>query len=373
MAVLVSNDLVYDQRVRKTCASLVKLGWTPDLVGRRMRRSDSPSIDRPYGTTRLFLGFRSGALFYAALNVRLTCWLWRRRKRLDLIWANDLDTLWPASLVGRLAGVPVCYDSHEWFTRAEGLVGRPVVRRIWARIEGRLLPRLASMMTVNAHIASVYGKQYGLRVRVLPNVPVLKPPAEAKGRPALGWPADAPVMLLQGAFMDRDRGALDAVRALVELGDWYLALVGAGPEWEQAPDLARELGVADRLLHHARMDFASLRSLTRAADVGLSLDRPTADNYKYSLPNKLFDYIHAGLPVVVSDLPVAGAWVRDQGVGAVTASADPVDIARAVRAVRSAAIETDHLEAVAAAHHWDAYADEIEGLISDAIATQTTA
>jgi glycosyltransferase involved in cell wall biosynthesis len=381
VAVLVSNDLVYDQRVRKTCATLQELGWEPTLVGRRMKRSDAEQIDRPYETVRLYLRAKRGAMFYAALNARLALWLWRRRSQFDLIWVNDLDTLW-AGLWGasfakssRYGACPVCYDSHEWFTQAEGLVGRPKVRAIWSWIERRSIPRLASMMTVNAHIANAYNEQYGLKVRVLPNVPVLRPDAEPASRDGLGWPVDAPVMILQGAFMDRDRGALDAVRALVELPDWHLALVGAGPEFDEAPALAQELDVFSRLHHHPRMDYDRLRSCTRAADLGLSLDRPTADNFKFSLPNKLFDYVHAGLPVVVSDLPVAGAWVVDQKVGAVARSSAPGDIARAVlqahQRVQAQEISSEHLKAVAQLHHWAAYRDEIAGLVADAVRQST--
>ena len=366
VAVLVSNDLVYDQRVRKTCDTLRDLGWEPTLVGRRMNRGDASIIERPYPTVRLFLMAKGGALFYAALNLRLAAWLWRRKNRFDLIWANDLDTLWAASWAGRRAGLPVCYDSHEWFTQAEGLVGRPAVRAVWAWIERRTVGRLTSMMTVNQHIADIYAEQYKVKVRVVPNVPERRPPARPVGRSELGWPVGKPVMILQGAFMDRDRGALDAVRALVALPNWHLALIGAGPEFDEAPDLAARLGVASRLHSHARMDFERLRSCTRAADVGLSLDRPTADNYIYSLPNKLFDYVHAGLAVVVSNLPVAGAWVTEQGVGEVAQSHTPTDISAAVCRAYARDISPAHLEEVAHRHHWGAYREEIEGLINEA-------
>ena len=68
IAVLVSNDLTFDQRVRKTCATLQRAGWEPVLIGRRMNRADAVSIDRPYRTERLWLRVHTGPLFYVSLQ-----------------------------------------------------------------------------------------------------------------------------------------------------------------------------------------------------------------------------------------------------------------------------------------------------------------
>ncbi|MGB0423232.1 MAG: glycosyl transferase group 1, partial [Flavobacteriales bacterium] len=109
VTVLVSNDLTHDQRVKKTCASLQELGYTPFLIGRKLKNSDH--LERPYPTKRLSLGFTKGALFYAALNIRFFFFLLFHKT--DAIWANDLDTLLPAFLVSRLRNKHLVYDSHE--------------------------------------------------------------------------------------------------------------------------------------------------------------------------------------------------------------------------------------------------------------------
>ena len=179
-------------------------------------------------------------------------------------------------------------------------------------------------------------------------------------RQELGWPEDKVVLLMQGAFMDRDRGALDAVRAMLHLPAVHLALIGAGPEHAEAGPLAARLGVADRVHVHERMEYLALRRCTAAADIGLSLDRPTVDNFRFSLPNKLFDFLHAGLPVVCSDLPVAGRFVKENGTGEVAAEAQGDDaiarsVADAVLAVMAASPSSEHLAAVADRHHWGAH------------------
>lgn len=364
IAVLVSNDLSFDQRVRKTCSSLQKAGFEPVLIGRRMARSDANRIDRPYSTRRMWLSLNSGPGFYLLLQRGL----WRELNRchaegeLKAIWANDLDTLWPAIRGGKKWGLDVAYDSHEWFTEAEGLKGNPIRKRIWERWEQRCFRHLRRMLTVNEAIASAY-REKGLDVEVVPNVPETQAQAKPMPRIELAWPEKKTMLLMQGAFMDKDRGALDAVRALVHLPEVHLALIGSGPEWNAASVVASDLGVRDRLHLHDRMPFDRLRRCTAAADIGLSLDRPTVDNFRFSLPNKLFDYVHAGLPVVCTDLPVAGRFVQEEKLGAVVEATNEGDrsikTAEAVQVVMRAMPDPEHLAEVASRYHWEVHAHKL--------------
>jgi len=362
IAVLVSNDLAFDQRVRKTCNSLMESGWEPVLVGRRWRRKDTLNIDRPYPNFRMWLPFNTGPLFYLFLQWGLMRALRRCRDEFGCtaVWANDLDTLGPAVRASRRWGWLIAYDSHEWFTEAEGLKGKPVRKAAWRWWERRAFRGISRMLTVNGSIAEAYQSRYGVQVEVVPNVPERAEPALPMPRSFLGWPEDARVLLMQGAFMDRDRGALDAVRALQHLPDHHLALIGAGPEHDEASVVAKRLGVERRLHVHGRMPFEQLRRCTAAADVGLSLDRPTVDNFRFSLPNKLFDYLHAGIPVVCSDLPVAGTFVRTEGIGQVVEleqedGSIAQSTARAVLALEAEGVSRAHLSQVAERYHWGAH------------------
>ncbi len=370
IAVLVSNDLAFDQRVRKTCSTLLDAGWEPVLVGRRWRWKDEKNIDRPYPNFRIWLPFKTGPLFYLSLQWGLVRALGRCHGEYgcSAVWANDLDTLWPAVRASRRWGWHIAYDSHEWFTEAEGLKDNPIRKALWLWWERRAFRGISRMLTVNGSIADAYRSKYGKQVDVVPNVPERAEAALPMPRSFLGWPENATVMLMQGAFMDRDRGALDAVRSLAHLPDHHLALIGSGPEHDEAAAVARRLGVEQRLHVHDRMPYEQLRRCTAAADIGLSLDRPTVDNFRFSLPNKLFDYLHAGIPVVCSDLPVAGKFVREEGIGVVAAAAEENgDIAQcigeAVRSLLQDGPEPEHLAEVAERHHWGAHSTAILGAV----------
>ncbi len=335
IAVLVSNDLNHDQRVLKTCATLEGLSWSPFLIGRTMPLSGALAI--PFAGNRLSVPFSKGFLFYASWQIRLLMEL--LRTSCEAIWANDLDTLLPAYLASKWHGVPLVYDSHEFFTEAAGLTGRPLQRGVWLRLERWLYPRIASVITVNDSIAEAYVSRYpnarSVKPRVVRNMPLKRPiPSDhVDWRNKLGIPADAVFIVLQGAYLDKDRGVIQAVEALRSQLHWYMVVVGAGAEFDWARSQVESL--EGRLICLPKMPFEELCTLTAAADLGFSLDRGIHGNYWFSLPNKLFDYIHAGIPVVASPMPEVQKIVHKWQVGAVIKDHGPGSIAEAVEEVLS--------------------------------------
>jgi len=352
IAVWVSNDLTFDQRVKKTCETLTSAGWTPVLVGREM--PSSVPWKGPWEAHRLRLSATRGPRFYASLQRGLAKWLREHSSEIDAIWCNDLDTLAPAVWHGRL---PVVYDSHEYFTEAAGLTGRPLRRAVWLALERWAMRKLPCMITVNESIAAAYRAKYGLDVRVVRNMPRLQPPVEVQGRDAFldyDVPTDLPIALMQGAYMDRDRGAAEAVAALPGMKGVRLVLVGAGIEWDEARERMGEPQMEGRLHCIPKLPFDELRRLTASADVGLSLDKAGHGNYEMSLPNKLFDFMHARLPMVVTARKEVAAIVREHRLGEVVNEPTPEAIRDAVHAMLSRPRESwrSSLATASEAFHW---------------------
>lgn len=365
IAVLVSNDLVHDQRVRKTCAVLRGEGHEVILVGREL--PDSSPISREYETVRFStMRFTRGACFYAELQWRLWRWLLKRND-VDAIWANDLDTLWPAWHIARKRRLPLIYDSHEYFTEAAGLTGRPFPKWVWSRIEGHIFPRLRHVITVNESIAAIYREKYGVDVKVVRNVPERVVSFPKRTRYELGLP-EGPLAILQGAFLDKDRGVFEAVQALDYLPGVYLLLVGAGEEWEQARALLSGRQPESRVIFMPKQPYERLRELTASADLGLSLDKGVHFNYYHSLPNKLFDYMHAGIPVVASPLPEVKRVVEEWKTGVVVDELTPEAIANGVKEVlaKGKAAYADQLMKATETHHWQAESIVITKMLSEA-------
>ncbi|MEY3399388.1 MAG: hypothetical protein RL220_1982 [Bacteroidota bacterium] len=319
---LVSNDIEFDQRVRKVCTTLSDMGFEVHIAGRYMK--GSRPFASPFHIHRFHLLFQKGAWFYAALNIRLFFFLLFHRT--DVILANDLDTLFPAYLVARIRRIPLVYDSHEYFTGAEALTNRPFIRGVWERIEKFIVPKLKHMYTVNESIAEIYRNQYGIPVSVVRNVPGLSEPVSAS-RSDLGLPENKAVIILQGAYIDPDRGAAEAVEAMRYVEDAILLIIGAGREMERLKSMAASPDLSAKVHILGKMPFQELRRYTSCADLALSLDKPVHLNYMYSLPNKLFDYIHAGVPVLLSRLPELERIMNEGEIGMFIDNHDPKHIA----------------------------------------------
>jgi glycosyltransferase involved in cell wall biosynthesis len=324
--VSVTNDLATDNRVARTCAVLQGLGYEVLLVGRKL--PDSLLLERPYRTQRIRLLFNKGPLFYAEYNMRLFLLLLFSKATLFL--SNDLDTLLPNFIAARIRGKKLVYDTHEFYTEVPELVERPRVRAVWLAIERWIFPRLRNVITVNRSIAEAYRQRYGNAVHVVRNIPMRRDLGPLPSRGELDLPQDKRILVMQGAGINMHRGAEEAVLAMRELPECLLLIIGGGDAWPVLERMVREHGLAGRVRLMGKMPYARMMAFTRNADLGLTLDKDTNLNYRFSLPNKLFDYLHAGLPVLCTELPEVAGIVRGSDCGLVIAKPTPEEIAKAV-------------------------------------------
>lgn len=261
----------------------------------------------------------------------------------DVLHAHDAGMLAPGLLGARLTGARLVYDSHELAT---GVQWRS---RPWAAVvralERLAVPRCAAVITVSDGIAATVAARYRLRRRpiVVRNVPDVVPrpvgaggaePRDLRRRFGIG---PAPLVLHHGSAAP-GRGCDALVRALARLEGAHVLFLGP----ENPADLRRlrrvaeRAGVAGRVHFAARVPVGQVVAVASQADVGVSLLEDTCENHRLALPNKVFDYLAAGLPVVVSELPELGRLVRDRGVGVTARPGDPADIARALSEVLDA-------------------------------------
>ncbi|MBI4929450.1 MAG: glycosyltransferase [Bacteroidetes bacterium] len=324
----VTNDLTSEQRVHKVCMFLLNLGFDVMLVG-RLRRNSFPLENRPYKTKRLFLFFDSGPMFYAEYNLRLFFYLLFHNA--DVLVANDLDALLANYLASKFKSSKLVHDSHEYFTGVPELEGRAFAKKTWKRIERRIFPKLKSIYTVNDSIARLYKDAYGVDVKVVRNFPLLIENEERvlKTKKELQLPEEKKIILYQGS-VNVDRGLLEAVEAMQYVNDAVLLIVGDGDILEKVKAKALQLNLNEKVLFKKKVPFDELKHYTRHADLGISLDKDTNINYRFSLPNKIFDFVHAGVPVLASNLVEIKKIVDKHEIGEMVENHNPKHIAEKI-------------------------------------------
>ena len=263
----------------------------------------------------------------------------------DLVHAND------AIMVGvvaeavrrmRAAGKDVAwlYDAHEHVAAVDW--GSPVTSAAYRDYEREYIGQADAVVTVSDAIADMLAGEYGLAQppAVVRNVPIrgveLSDPPSV--RAAAGVPADAPLLVYSG-YLARERGIDTVVAALTRLpGVWLAIVAGRSPLLDEYLALAEELGVRDRVAVAPYVPPQAVPAYLSAADFGViaSLHSP---NYEASTPTKLSEYLHARLPLIVSDLRTNSEFVREHDVGEIFVAGDPDALADAYR--RAAARRDD--------------------------------
>lgn len=300
----------------------------------------------PYSTKRFVLLFEKGPLFYISYQVHLFFFLLFRN--VDLLISNDLDTLLPNFIISKLKGSNLLYDSHEYFTEVPELVNRPVIQKTWKLLERFLFPRLSYIITVNDSIASLYEKEYHKKIQVVRNIPDMQTDTafdSAAFRKKQGLPLDKKILILQGSGINIHRGAEEAVEAMEYVNGAVLLIAGSGDVIHTLKEMSRQEKLAGKIVFRDKMPFEQLMQFTRSADLGLTLDKDTNINYRFSLPNKIFDYIHAGIAVLASDLTEVKKIVQDYQVGDLVSKTDPVTIAKKINEMLGDENQLEHWKA----------------------------
>ncbi len=285
----VTNNISYDQRMKRICTSLQQAGYKVSLVGRNTKGSP-PLQSCEYRQVRLNCWFQTGKLMYLEFNLRLFIYL--LFKNPDCIVAIDLDTIIPCYYISVIKKIPRVYDAHEWFSELKEVVTRPAIKKIWSAIEKKFLPRFKNGYTVSASIAEAFKQKYGVDYVLIMNTPLPQPAVAAENKKYL---------LYQGA-VNEGRGFEWLIPAM-KLVNAPLWICGEGNYSDACRKLIKEHGLEDKVIMKGYVAPAELSTITASAYAGINLVEPVGMNQYFSLANKFFDYIHAGIPQLTMKFP----------------------------------------------------------------------
>lgn len=236
----------------------------------------------------------------------------------DVVVAHDLPMLAVARALAEHFRASLVYDSHELFCEQEFSRGE---QRGWEEIERKHIGACERVITVNPSIARELEKRYALaNVEVIHNAERVAPLAQRSRylHDQFAIPYESRVLLFQGGFSaGRNLHALIESMALIRLANVHLVLLGEGQLSSALSKLIIAKSLQARVHIHPAVPQQHLLDITASADAGIIPYQPICLNNYYCTPNKLFEFIAAGLPVLASDLPELRRLVADNGIGQV--------------------------------------------------------
>lgn len=321
--VAVTNDISTDYRVHKVCSYLLQKGYQIEVYGRVL--PNTIFVKRDYEIVRKKHFFNHNFLFYAEFNIRLFFYL--LIKKYDCILANDLDTLPACFFISKFKKTPLVFDSHELFSEGPELQGRKFVQSFWRKLEDFFLPRIKKSYTVSQSIADFYHKKYQNNMGVIRNIPLKN---QAYISEEVSFPTLQRTILYQGV-LNPGRGIKPMIEALQYLENLDLIIIGYGKVEAELKQFVKDKKMENRVFFLGRISREKLLNYTQKATLGMVLEEPLGLSFQYSLPNKLFDYIHAQIPIIAGNLIEISSIINEYKVGVIVENYTPKAIATAIQ------------------------------------------
>lgn len=386
---LLRNLFVRDARVLREARSLAAAGHEVTVVA--LRGSDLPVREHRDGITihrAVAAGRLAGPTIMGATAARSSAASKKPRRPAGAVWlrdailerrmtraalatpadiyhAHDLPTLTSALRAARSNGARVVYDAHELYTELSGL--GPGERKRWGRAERGLIGMAAAVIVPSPSRGDELVQRYGIAPpAVVMNCPPRSPAPDPSTSPLANLRRRGELLLIYAGGYIGDRGLENLIAATALLPSARLVMVGWGPLEGELRELAARSEAADRVAFLGAVDPDDVVAVAAGADVGLAPYLPVGLNNVLAAPNKLYEYLHAGLAVAASDLPDIRRIVDEHDVGELFEAADPASIADALRRVTASPerLATLRANASAAASRftWEAQAETLLGV-----------
>lgn len=318
----VTNDISYDQRMQRICNTLSDGKYNVLLIGRKLNSSPSlPNFN--FSTKRINCFFSKGFLFYIEFNIKLFFTLLFIKA--DAYCAIDLDTIIPNYLASVLKQKKRVYDAHELFSEQKEIITRPLVHKFWLSIENIFVPKFKNGYTVNTFIKQELYRRHNVNYAVIRNLPLAS-------TINLGTTNSvAPFIIYQGA-VNEGRSFETLIPAMKQV-NCKLLICGKGNFFEQTKQLISENNLKEKVELKGYISPAELKQLTPTALFGLTLFENNGLNQYYSLANRFFDYIMAGIPQVCVGYPEYKAINNKHNIALLIDDANEQTIANAINAL----------------------------------------
>ncbi|MGC8595292.1 MAG: glycosyltransferase [Candidatus Kryptoniota bacterium] len=329
--IISSSDPVYDTRSSKFYSALLQAGYSARLVGITDEETNLTNNWTVRGITRAKITSRSGKKFFFQFYRKIIPLVYHQPAR--IVIAADLFAIPPAIIAKKkFSNVwpypKLVYDSKELYSELPSLKMKKTSFYFWTIIEKISSGYIDHLLTVNESIANLLSQRWRKKITVIMNVPDCEI-AETHAHKDFDT-----IYLAFSGGMQRGRGITNLVKLLSYLPtNYHLKLIGDGDLTESIVELSIKQNVADRVHMLGRVKNYEVVSQLRQAHIGIYLMENTGLCHYLALPNKLFQYICAGLPVVASDFPEMKRIIDRYKVGITVSPENLKAVAGSIRSI----------------------------------------
>ncbi|MBK7303824.1 MAG: glycosyltransferase [Saprospiraceae bacterium] len=329
ICITTTSDIGFDQRLQRVSNTLVELGYRVTILYRskssiKKSITDRYSFEHPAITLILIsTWFQSSFLFYAEYNIRLLLKLMGLSP--NWVYAVDADTLLVSTVFKRIKRGKLIFDAHEFFEESPEIIDKKFIRKTWSNIIHWGTAHADLCLSVAPILSEVLSKKYKVKFHSIRNLPTKKIfPNTYTDRPKVIW--------YQGV-LNIGRGLELMIEAMLSLPEYECWIAGDGDISDQLHKLAEKLNLGARIKFFGKLTPEELALLNTKALIGINLLEGKSLNYYYSLANKTFDYIQAGLPTLHMNFPEYQNLIAEYPVGILLSECTPEEISASVKSL----------------------------------------
>lgn len=302
-----------DSRIVNLIVSLKESGYTSRITSFDIYTEDFKDVK---GDVTIFRLERKKPSFLFYFNFAKILCSELRKSNADIYFAEDIYTLPFVAFYAKMKKGKLIYNSRELYAFLGGHSKKKYLSFLLKTLERILIKKCDLVLTTGEMDTQFLEQMYSIsNVVTIRNIPAYHAPDKVIDiRKELSIPDDKVLLLYQGVLLN-GRGIPKIFQAMAKLKDTALLILGDGEQRDNFKNLASSLGIADRVYFYGMVKNDELINYTAAGDIGLALIENISMSYYYALPNKLFEYIMAGLPVISCNLPQMKKIVDDYKAG----------------------------------------------------------
>jgi glycosyltransferase involved in cell wall biosynthesis len=304
------TDLGIDYRCFKQASSLKKMGYKPIIL------CDKPNTELGSAwdgfTIKVLTRYshrKSFKIVFFEFSIRLAFHLLFTRSRLWLV--EDCPPLLLVSLMGKLRGRKVIFDAHEIFPESAELENRPWTQFFWTLWQNNGIRLVDKVIAVSPDFIDYFRARFPHKEYFyLPNVPY-----KSSTRAVNHRDGKSKHVLIHLGFLRKECSLKTLINVIVERDEYELIAVGDGQELKPLRDKVKTMGLENRVQLVGKKPFEQLRNYIRQGDIGIYIIHVAMLNTDLTLPNKMFDYINEGLPVLLGRSRAVSNFLKKYPIG----------------------------------------------------------